>query len=66
MTVASQREAAAQPDQLDLWITEVGEDYVAGLVEATRQGVAEGTIPTFGDKESFLQHLTSTAIDKPA
>jgi hypothetical protein len=55
MTMASQREAAARPDDLDLWIAEVGEDYVA-----------EGTIPTFGDKESFLQHLTRTAIDKPA
>lgn len=66
MTVASQREAAAQPDELDLWIAEVGGDYVAGLAEATRQGVAEGTIPTFGDKESFLRHLTRTTIDKPA
>jgi hypothetical protein len=66
MTVASQREAATRPDDLDLWIAEVGEDYVADLVEATRQGVAEGTIPTFGDKESFLQHLTRTTIDKPA
>ena len=63
---ASQREAAARPDDLDLWIAEVGEDYVADLVESTRQGVAEGTIPTFGDKESFLQHLTRSALDKPA
>ena len=66
MTMAAQREAAARPDDLDLWIAEVGEDYVVGVVEATRQGVADGTIPTFGDKESFLQHLTRTAIDKPA
>lgn len=64
--MASQRETAARPDELDLWIAEVGEDYVADLVESTRQGVAEGTIPTFGDKESFLQHLTRTALDKPA
>ena len=64
--MASQREAASRPDELDLWIAEVGEDYVAGLVESTRQGVAEGTIPAFGDKESFLQHLTRTALDKPA
>ncbi len=66
MTMASQREAAARPDELDLWIADVGEDYVAGLVEATRHGVAEGTIPMFGDKESFLQHLTRSALDKPA
>ncbi len=66
MTMVSQREAAARPDDLDSWIAEVGEDYVADLVESTRQGVAQGTIPTFGDKESFLQHLTRTAIDKPA
>jgi hypothetical protein len=66
MTVASQREAAARPDELDLWIAEVGEDYLADLVEETRHGVAEGTIPMFGDKESFLQHLTRTALDKPA
>ncbi len=64
--VASQPEAAPRPDELDLWIAEVGEDYVAGLVESTRHGVAEGTIPTFRDKESFLQHLTRIALDKPA
>jgi hypothetical protein len=45
-TVAAQHEAAQHedvtgPDALDLWITEVGEDYVAGLVEATRQGVVD-------------------------
>ncbi len=66
MTVASQRKAAAQPDALDLWIAEVGEDYVADLVEATRHGVAEGTISMFSDKESFLEHLTRIALDKPA
>ena len=64
--VASQREAAARPDELDLWIAEVGEDYVADLVESTRQGVAQGTIPLFGDKESFLRHLTRPVLDKPA
>jgi hypothetical protein len=64
--VASQREAVAGPDALDLWIAEVGEDYVAGLVEATRQGVAEGTIPAFSDKETFLENLTRAALDKPA
>ncbi len=66
MTVASQREAAAQPDALYLWIAEVGENYVAGLVEATSHGVAEGTIPMFSDKESFSEHLTRIALDKPA
>lgn len=64
--MASQREATAQPDELDLWVAEVGEDYVADLVESTRQGVAQGTTPTFGDKQSFLDHLTRTALDKPA
>ncbi|MDQ6727118.1 MAG: hypothetical protein M3066_13260 [Actinomycetota bacterium] len=64
--MASQRETAARPDELDLWIAEVGEDYVAELVESTRQGIAEGTIPAFGDKESFLQYLTCSALDKPA
>jgi len=44
----------------------VGEDYVVDLVESTRQGVAQETIPSFGDKESFLRHLTRTALDKPA
>jgi hypothetical protein len=63
--VASQREAAARPDELDLWIAEVGEDYVAGLVESTRHGVAEGTIPMFGDKESFLQHLSVPSSTSP-
>lgn len=64
--MTSRREAAARPDALDLWIAEVGEDYVADLVESTRQGVAEGAIPTFGDKESFLKHLKRSALDKPA
>lgn len=64
--VASQPEAAANSDALELWIAEVGEDYVVGLVAATRQGVAAGTIPAFGDKESFLEHLTRNALDKPA
>ena len=39
---------------------------MAGLVEATRQGVAEGTIQMFGERESFLQHLMRTTLDKPA
>jgi len=64
--VASQPEAISRPDQLDLWISEVGEDYVVEVVESTRQRVAEGTIPTFGDKESFLRHLMRTSLDKPA
>jgi hypothetical protein len=60
--VASQGEAVDRPDELNLWIGEAGEDYVAGLVEATRQGVAEGTIPMFGDRDAFLQHLMRTAL----
>ncbi len=35
----------------------MGEDYVAGLVEATRRGVADGTVQAFGDTGSFLQDL---------
>ncbi len=64
--MVSQREASARLDALDLWIADVGEDYVVGLVEATRQGVAEGTVPAFSDKESFLKHLTRITLDKPA
>ena len=66
MTVASQPEAISRPDQLDLWIAEVGEDYVVEVVESTSQRIAEGTIPTFGGKESFLRHLMRTSLDKPA
>lgn len=44
----------------------MGEDYVARQVEATTQDVADGAIPVFGDKESFLQHLTRSTLDKPA
>jgi hypothetical protein len=44
----------------------VGEDYIVSLVEETRRGVDGGTIPTFSDKESFLQRLTHTTLDKHA
>lgn len=64
--MASQPEAATRPDALDLWIAEVGEEYVAGLAEATRQGVVDGTIPAFADKDSFLEHLARTVFDNPA
>jgi len=63
--VATHREAAV-PDALDVWIAAVGEDYIASLVEVTRQGVADGTIPAFSDKAPFHEHLTRTALDKPA
>lgn len=56
--MASQHEEPAAPDALDLWIAEVGEDYIVGLVEETRKGVADGTIPTFSDTGSFLQRLS--------
>jgi hypothetical protein len=45
-------------DQLDRSIAEVGEDYIARLVEEANRGVTEGTIPAFTDKAVFLEHLT--------
>ncbi|MGH9126152.1 MAG: hypothetical protein ACRDZ8_15725 [Acidimicrobiales bacterium] len=53
-------------DQLDRWIAEVGEDYIARLVEETSRGVTEGTIPAFTDKDAFLEHLRTTIAHKPA
>ena len=44
----------------------MGEDYIVDLVEQTRRGVAEGTIPTFSDRNAFLQHVTRTSLDKSA
>lgn len=44
----------------------MGEDYVSNLVETTRKGVADGTIPAFPDKELLLEHLTHITHDKPA
>jgi len=38
---------------LDDWIAEVGEDYIVDLVEVTRRGVADGTVPAFNDKDAF-------------
>lgn len=39
---------------------------IVDLVEQTRRGVADGTIPTFGDKDALVQHLTRTALHKSA
>ena len=64
--MASQHEETRRPDALDDWIAEVGEDYIVDLVEQTRRGVADGTIPTFGDKDALLQHLKRTALHKSA
>ncbi len=64
--MASQHEEARRPDALDEWIAEVGEDYVVGLVEETRRGVADGTTPAFSDKGAFLRYLTRSSLDKPA
>lgn len=64
--MASQHEETPRPDALDEWIAEVGEDYIVDLVEQTRRGVAEGTIPTFSDRNAFLQHVTRTSLDKSA
>jgi len=65
-TVASQHEETRRPDALDDWIAEVGEDYIVDLVEVTRRGVADGTVPAFSDKDAFLQHLTRTTLHKSA
>jgi hypothetical protein len=59
-------EEASGPDELDLWLADVGEDYVVRLVQATKRGIAEGAIPTFTDKDHFLQYLTPAKFDKPA
>lgn len=60
--MVSQREAIdGSSDALDAWITEVGADYITHLADATREGVAAGTVPPFSDKGSFLEHLTRTA-----
>jgi hypothetical protein len=64
--VASQHEETRRPDALDDWIADVGEDYVVDLVEQTAQGVADGTIPTFADKDALLQHLKRSALHKSA
>jgi hypothetical protein len=64
--VASQDEGTRRPDGLDDWIAEVGEDYIVNLVEETRRGVADGTIPAFSDKAAFLQHLKRTTLDQSA
>lgn len=64
--MASFHQEHGLPDALDDWIAEVGEGYIVGLVEETRRGVADGTIPAFSDKDAFLRHLTRTPLDKPA
>ena len=64
--MASFHQEHGLPDPLDRWIAEVGEGYIVGLVEETRRGVADGTIPAFSDKAAFLRHLTRTSLDKPA
>lgn len=63
--MASAHEEVAAVDALESWVVEVGEDYIAGLVEETRRGVADGTIPTFTDKDAFLGHLARTPAHKP-
>lgn len=63
--MASRHEEPRHPD-LDHWLAEVGEDYITGLVNQTRRGVADGTIPTFSDKDALLRHLARASLDKPA
>lgn len=52
------------PDDLDAWVTHVGEDYIRWVVESTWQGVADGTIPTFSDRDAFLEYLDRRAASR--
>lgn len=52
------------PDDLDAWLAHVGEDYITWVVESTWQGVADGTIPAFSDREAFREYLGRRADAK--
>lgn len=60
-----QYDRQATPTAPNRWIEEVGEDYIADLVETTQRGVADGTITAFSDKKAFLRHLAGIAHSKP-
>jgi len=58
--VATQQ-AQPVPDDVDLWIAEVGEDGVVAAVEDARRGFADGSIPAFSDMGALREHLTRHA-----
>jgi hypothetical protein len=41
---------------LDDWIAEQGEDAIAAMAKQLERGVADGTVPVFHDKASFLAY----------
>ncbi len=49
-TVTADHEATSP---LDEWIAEVGEEGVLAVIAETRQRIADGTLPSFGDAESL-------------
>ncbi|HUQ62780.1 MAG TPA: hypothetical protein VM121_03395 [Acidimicrobiales bacterium] len=52
MVVAQER---PQTPELDAFIAEMGgEDAVISMIEETKRCAADGTLPAFNDKESFL------------
>jgi len=54
--MALQQHREAEPSFLDRWIAEQGEDAISVLAEDIDRGVAEGTLPLFDDRESFLAY----------
>jgi hypothetical protein len=47
----------APTSPLDDWIAEVGEEAIAAIIAETRKQIAEGSIPSFTDKEQFLSYI---------
>lgn len=42
---------------LDEWRAQVGDEAVAEAVEAARTKIADGSLPSFSDREEFLEYL---------
>ena len=42
---------------LDDWIAEIGEEAVAEIITEAHREIAEGSIPSFTDKEQFLAYI---------
>jgi hypothetical protein len=55
--VALQQHDGTEPSFLDRWIAEQGgDDAIAVLADNIDRGVAEGALPVFDDRESFLAY----------